>query len=153
MPQHLNQPPVVDGIKEGSDVEIEHPVHTLRHQGLFQGCQGHVWAAPRPEAVTEAQEVGLVDGVQHLGYRALNNLVLKRGDAERPTAAVAFRDVRAAYRLGPILPAMDPVMQMLEVVFQRLLVFRHRHPVDPRTGCSSLPPECPFERGNVDVMQ
>src|SRR5271169_6479395 len=36
MPQHPNQPSVVNGIKEGSDVEIEHPAHTLRHQGLFQ---------------------------------------------------------------------------------------------------------------------
>src|SRR3954468_839028 len=27
----------VNGIEESSDVEIEHPVHTLRHQGLFEG--------------------------------------------------------------------------------------------------------------------
>src|SRR5262249_43525210 len=35
-PQHPNQPPVVDGVEEGSDVEIEHPVHALR--GLGQYC-------------------------------------------------------------------------------------------------------------------
>ena len=29
----------------------------------------------------------------------------------------------------------------------------HRHPIDPGTGCASLPPERPFERGDVDVMQ
>jgi hypothetical protein len=32
-------------------------------------------AAPRPEAVAEADKVGLVDGIQHFGYRALDNLV------------------------------------------------------------------------------
>jgi hypothetical protein len=93
MPQHPNQPSVVNGIKEGSDVEIEHPAHTLRHQGLFQSRQGRLWAASRPEAVAEAQEVGLVDGVQHLGHRTLDNLILERGNAERPAAAITFRDV------------------------------------------------------------
>src|SRR5436190_13843330 len=42
---------------------------------------------------------------------------------------------------------------MLKVALQRLLVFRHRHPIDPGTGCASLPPECPFERADIDVMQ
>src|SRR4051812_439322 len=38
-------------------------------------------AAPRPEAVAEPQEVGLIDGSQHLGHRPLDNLVLQGGDA------------------------------------------------------------------------
>jgi hypothetical protein len=90
VPQHPNQPAVVNGIEKGSDVEIEHPVRTLRHQRLFQGSQGRMWAAPRPETVAEAYKVGLVDGIQHFGYRALDNLVLERWYADRPTAAVAF---------------------------------------------------------------
>ena len=153
VPQHPHQPSGVNGIEEGSDVEIEHPVHTLRHQGLFEGRQGRVGAPSRPEAITEAQKIGLVDGVQHLGHRPLDNFVLKRGYAERPLATVAFRDIRAAHRLGPVLPAVDPVVQMLKIALQRLLVFRHRHPINPGTGCAPLPPECPFERGDVDVMQ
>jgi hypothetical protein len=40
---------------------------------------------------------------------------------------------------------------MLKVALQRLLVFRHCHPIDPRTGRPSLPPECPFERADIDV--
>src|SRR5664279_5173290 len=32
--QHSHQPSVVNGIEEGADVDIEHKVHTLRHQGL-----------------------------------------------------------------------------------------------------------------------
>src|SRR4051812_48159361 len=27
------------------------------------------------------------------------------------------------------------------------------NPINPGTGCAPLPPECPFERGDVDVMQ
>src|SRR3954449_2732130 len=61
VPQHPHQPSEVNGIEESSDVEIEHPVHTLRHQGLFEGRQGRVGAPSRPEAVTEAQKIGLVD--------------------------------------------------------------------------------------------
>src|SRR6266851_2590970 len=153
VPQHPNQPSVVDGVEEGSDVEIEHPVHALRHHRPFQGCQGGVRAAPRPEAVAEPQEVRLVDRIQHLGYRPLDNLVFERGNAEGPAAAVAFRDVRAAYRLGPVLSAVDPFVQALKVTFQRLLVLVHRHPIDPGAGGPPLPSERPFERGNVDVMQ
>src|SRR5208282_4846493 len=129
VPQHPYQPSVVDGIEEGSDVEIEHPVHALRHHRLFQGSQGGVRAAPRPEAVAEPQEVRLVDRNQNLGYRALDNFVLERGNAERPAAAVAFRDIRAAYRLRPVLSAVDSRVQVLKVALQCLLVLVHRHPV------------------------
>src|SRR6266478_8052929 len=92
VPQHPYQPSVVNGVEEGSDVEIEHPVHALRHHRLLQGGQGGVRAAPRPEAVAEPKKVSLVDRIQHLGHRALDNLVFERGNAERPAAAVAFRD-------------------------------------------------------------
>ena len=153
VPQHPDQPSVVNGIEEGSDVEIEHPVHALRHQGFVQRSQGRVWAAPRPEAVTETHEVGLVDGVQYLGHRALDDLVLQSRDAERPATAIAFGDVGAAYRFGPVLPAMDPVVQAPKIALQLLLVLIHRHPIHPGTGRASLPPERPFERGNINVMQ
>src|SRR5258707_2965596 len=153
VPQHPNQPSVVDGVEEGSDVEIEHPVHALRHPRPFQGGQGRVRAAPRPKAVAKPKEVRLVNRIQHLGYRTLDNLVFERRNAEGPAAAVAFRDVRAAYRLGPVLSAVDPFVQVLKVTFQRLLVLVHRHPIDPRAGGPSLPPERPFERGDIDVMQ
>ena len=81
-----------------------------KHLGMFtdryviEGSINHRISMPRPEAVAEAYKVGLVDGIQHFGYRALDNLVFERGYAERPTAAVAFRDVGAADRLWPVLP-------------------------------------------------
>src|SRR3981189_2808646 len=109
VPQHPYQPSVVDGVEEGSDVEIEHPVHALRHHCLFQGCQGGVRAAPRPEAVAKPKEVRLVDPIQHLGHRTLDNLVFERGNAERPAAAAPFRDVSAAGRLWAALSSGGPV--------------------------------------------
>jgi hypothetical protein len=44
-------------------------------------------------------------------------------------------------------------VQVLKVALQRLLVRVRRHPADPAAGRPSLPPERPFERGNIDVMQ
>ena len=37
-----------------------------------------MWTAPGPESVREAEEVGLVDGVQHLDRGALEQLVFQR---------------------------------------------------------------------------
>src|SRR5215469_12578385 len=59
-------------------------------RAFSKAAKARLWAASRPEAVAEAQEVGLVDGVQYLGHRTLDNLILERGNAERPAAAVTF---------------------------------------------------------------
>ena len=59
--QHPHQPSVVDGIEEGADIDIEHEVHALRHQGLVQSIQGRVRAPLRPKAVAEPEKVGLVE--------------------------------------------------------------------------------------------
>ncbi|WP_349770482.1 hypothetical protein [Bradyrhizobium barranii] len=48
----------------------------LAHDRRVQGVKRHMRIPPRPKAVGEPEEVGLVDGAQHLGYRALDNLVL-----------------------------------------------------------------------------
>ena len=50
-------------------------------------------AAPGPEPVGEAEEVFLVDRVQHRGHRPLDDLVLQRGDRQRALPAVRLRDV------------------------------------------------------------
>src|SRR5262245_40821566 len=48
--EELHQPPVVDVIKESTDVGIEHPVHLLPHQSHPERIQRIVLAAPGPEA-------------------------------------------------------------------------------------------------------
>jgi len=62
----------------------------LRHHRFFQGGQGGVRAPPRPKPWLNPKS-RLVDRVQHLGHRALDNLVLERGNAEGSEATVAFR--------------------------------------------------------------
>src|SRR5450759_4224715 len=79
-------------------------------------------ASLRPEAVAEPQKVGLVDGIQHFGHRALDDLVFQYRNAERAETAVSFRDVGAAHWLGPVLPTVDPGVQTLEVDLQIPLV-------------------------------
>ena len=151
--QHTHQPSVVDEIEEGADVDIEHKVHVLRHQGLVQSAQGRVRAPHRPEAVAEPQKVGLVDGIQHLGHRPLDDFVFQCRNAERAETAVSFRDVGSAHRLGPVLSAVDLACRRWRLASKLPPVVLHRHPIDARTGRASLPPERPFERSDIDVMQ
>jgi hypothetical protein len=108
---------------------------------------------PRPEAVGEPEEVGLVDGTQRLGHRALDDLVLQRGHAERSSPAICLRNVDAPYRLWPVAPGVDARAEVLEIGLQILLVLRHRHPIDSRARLPLLAPERPFERLDVDMVQ
>ena len=57
--------------------------------------------APGPKPVGEAEEVRLVDAVEHLHDGALKDLVLQRGDTERPQPPVPFGDVRPSRPASP----------------------------------------------------
>ena len=93
-------------------------------------------AAPRPEPVGEAEEVGLVDGVQHLTRRALDDLVFQRGDAQRPRPPVGLGDVRPPHRLRSIRSARQPSREVREVRLEGLPVVLPRLAVDPGRGVS-----------------
>jgi hypothetical protein len=144
---------VVDRVEEAADVGIEHPVHALAHDRRVQRRESLMRIPPRPEAVGEPEEVDFVDGAQRLGHRALDDLVLQGRHAKRTPPAIGFRDVDTPYRLRPVAPGVDPCAEVLEVGLQVLLVVRHRHPIDSRTGLPLLTPERPFERLDVDMMQ
>src|ERR687891_1394402 len=87
---------------ECPDIGIQDPVDPPPVDPDHERIQRLVLAAPRPEAVGEAEEVRLVDGVQHFHYRALDDLVLQRGDAERPLPAVGLGAVLPSGRLRPV---------------------------------------------------
>jgi hypothetical protein len=108
---------------------------------------------PRPEAVAEPEEIDLIDGAQHLGNRALDDLVLQRRHAERTLPAIGFGDVDAPHRLRPVAPGVNARAQIPEIEFQVLCVHRHRHPVDSRACLPPLAPERSFERRDVNVVQ
>ena len=111
---------VVHRVKERTDVRIEYPVHLLRLDADRERIQRLVGAAPRSKAIGEAEEVLLVDGVQHLDDRALDDLVFQRGNAERPLPPVRLRDIRSPRRLRSIGAPLDAGGQVREVALQRL---------------------------------
>ena len=80
---HSPQPRVVDRVEEAADVRIEHPGHALAHDGPMQGIESHV----RAPSWREPKEVDFVDGAQHLGDGALDDLVLQRQNTERSPSA------------------------------------------------------------------
>src|SRR5437867_964698 len=132
----LHQPPVVEGVEEPTDVGIEHPVHPLRRDPHRPRIQRLMRTAPRPEPVREPEEVDLIDRVQDRDDRALDQLVLQRGNAERPQPPVGLRDERSPDRLRPVRPSLEPSREILEIRFQALAVVPPRLAVDARCRVS-----------------
>ena len=109
MLEKLLQPRLIERGEEVADIRIEHPVHLLPQDPDRQRIQRIMRAAPWPEPVGEAEKVLLVDGVEHLDDGPLDDLVLQRGDAERPQPPVCLRDVRPARRPRPVGAAVHPL--------------------------------------------
>ena len=90
MPEKLLEPVPIKLAEEVADVRIQHPIHLLPGDPGRQRAQRIMRLAPWPEPVRKAPEIRLVNGVQHLDDGPLDNLVLQRGDAERPLPPSAF---------------------------------------------------------------
>src|SRR5437870_5737557 len=103
--------------------------------------------------VREAQEVRLVDRVEYLDDGTLDDLVLQRGDAERPQPPIRLRDVRPARRTRPVAPAVDPLMQILKVGLQVPPVRLPRHPIHTRRGLRADRPVGRAQPVQINVMQ
>src|SRR5687768_4162282 len=131
MLDELQQPTVVDGVEEPTDVRIEHPAHLPAHEPDIERIQRIVLAATWSESVREAEKFLLVDCIQHLDDRPLDDLVLQRGDAERPKPPVRLRDECSARRLCSVRPSMQSRVELSEVLLELHLVLLPRHTVDP----------------------
>src|SRR4051795_4405541 len=81
--QDRTQVAVVQSVEKLADVDLQDPPATDLHQPMPEGVQRLVRRAARPEPVRAVQEVLLVDGLQDHDNRALEELVLERGDADR----------------------------------------------------------------------
>jgi hypothetical protein len=106
------------------------PVHRPPGDPEGERIQRIVLGAPRSEPVGEAEEVRLVDRVQHLHQRPLDDLVLECRDAERPLPAVGLRDVLPPRRLRPVAAAHHAAVQVADVAIERARILLPRHPVD-----------------------
>lgn len=110
-------------------------------------------AASRPEPVREAEEVFLVDRVQHHYDRTLDHLVLQRGNRQRALPAIRLRNEPPPGWLCSVRPPMDPLMQVLDFAIEVRLVVLPRQPV--RSG-GSIPLEgieCRPQCRDVDVVE
>src|SRR5439155_9737779 len=98
--------------------------HFLRADRRRERIQRVVLTAPRTEAVREPEKVRFVDGVEHLGDGALDNLIFQRGNAERPLPPVRLRDVRSPNRLCSIRAPLQPLGEVAEIGLPCLAVGR-----------------------------
>src|SRR5437667_12525139 len=88
-----DQPCMTDRIEERPDVGVENPSDVASFDPVRERVQRIVLAPPRTEPVAEAQELRFVDWREDHDHRRLDDLVLDRGDAERPLLAVRLRNV------------------------------------------------------------
>src|SRR5262249_38265171 len=104
VPEKPSKPGLIKPGKEVADIRVEHPVHPLAFDPDRESVQRIMRTAPRPKTVREAPEVHLVDGVENLDGRPLDDLVLQRGDTQRPQPPVRLRDIRPPTWFGPVAP-------------------------------------------------
>jgi hypothetical protein len=128
MLDELHQPSVVESVVELSDVGIEHPAHLLRSDPNRQRIQRLMRAAPRSESIREPQKVLFVNRVQHFDSGTLDDLVFKRGNAERAKLAwfTRLRDVHSAHRSCPVRSLPEPLGEIVEVFLKGLSVLLPR---------------------------
>ena len=98
VPEEPFQPSPVEMVEKAADIRVQHPVHPLPEPGR-QGVQRIMLAPSRTEPVGEALEVRLVNRVQHLADRTLDDLVLQRRDG-RGLARISARLIQGNAPVG-----------------------------------------------------
>jgi hypothetical protein len=64
-------------VEIASNVRIENPADLPETNSNGQGIERYVCPASRSESIREAEEIRLVDGVEHLRHGPLDNLILQ----------------------------------------------------------------------------
>ena len=127
--QETDQPLLTNRVKERPDVGVHNEAHLLAVNPDTERIQRTMRAATGPESIREPEEVLLVDRVQQRDHRPLDDLVLQGCDRERALLTVRLGDVYAPGRQCPIRSALDPLMQVLDIVFEVCLVVLPRPPI------------------------
>ena len=79
-----DEPFVTHRVEKRSDVDVDNPVHLRLGDPDRKRVQRIMLAASGPEPVREPQKVFLVDRIEHLHHRTLDDLVFQRSDPKRP---------------------------------------------------------------------
>jgi hypothetical protein len=126
------QPCVVDRLKEATNVRIEHPVDRARFDSHRHRVQCIMRAAARSKSVGKTPKVPLVDGVQDLHRRPLDDLIFQRRDADGPLTAIRLRDVDPRHGARMVRSPLEPVGQLPQVCLQVVSISRPWLTIDPR---------------------
>ncbi len=110
-------------------------------------------AAPWPESIREAEEVFLVNRVQHRDCRPLDDLVFEGRNRERALTAVRLRDEPAPGRLRPVGAPVDPRVQILNPAIKVSLVGPPCEPVHTGSGVPLEREERGPEHGRVEMVE
>src|SRR4051794_20651427 len=127
--QETNQPFLADLVEERPDVGVQDVAHLLAVDPDTKRIERVMRSPPRPESVREPEEVFLIDRVQQRGHRPLDDLVLKSCDRERALTAIRLGNVDPPGRQCPIRSPLDPVMQILDILFEVCLIVLPRQPI------------------------
>ena len=117
----LHQPCVVHRIVKAPNVGIEYPVDVALFNPDRDRIQRVVRAAAWAGTVQEPATLLLVDGVEHLDCRPLDDGVFQRRLADGALAPISFRDGDALHRWGLIGSPLPAVCEL------------------PKVGCKWLP--------------
>jgi hypothetical protein len=77
MLHEADEPVLAQLVEERSDIGVQYVVHLPAFDPNTKCVKRIVRAAPRPESVTEPEEVFLVDRIQQCSRRPLDDLVLQ----------------------------------------------------------------------------
>jgi hypothetical protein len=83
----------------------------------------------------------------------LENLILQRGNTQRPQPPIRLRDIRPPRRPCPVASRVQPTMQILKIRLQVLTVGFPRHSIHPRRGLRADRPVRRPETINTDMVQ
>ena len=147
------QPRVIELGEVVADVRVEYPVHPPPGDRDRERVQRIMRTSLGPEPIGKAEEVALVDRIQHLSHRPLDNLVLKRGDPERSLPPIGLRYVRPARRPRPVRAPVDPGVKIAKVLLEILPIVPPRDTVNPRCRARTNRPVRQLQALDGHVMQ
>ena len=102
-------------VEEFFDVGVQYEVHAFAGDPDAQRVERVMRAPFGSKPVTEAEEIFLVDRIQHRRGRALDDLVLQRGDRQRSLSSVRLGYVDPPAGRRPICSPVDLAMQVHEL--------------------------------------
>ena len=150
----LQQPFVLDGVEETTNVRVEHPAYLPLRQTHPQRVQCVVRIAARPKPVTEADKVFLVNLFEHGLDCLLNDFVLQGRNPQGTLPPIRLRYPCPLGRLCPVGPAVNAVVQIMEAIHQTVApVLVPGHAIHSRTCLPLQFVEARVEQQRRDMME